>query len=221
MRKQQLLTTLSIGLQNRGLAPVPGSCPGAASVHFKRLNGLVLLFGVELSRHYEDRYTGAFYLSKSFHWGYVLPGFPSEAYRRIGHFLFVEERKKFLEEEFQLPGVVDAWWIGFSQRTCDLFLEAFDLAIPRFLSQPRLFERVSVCPEVQNHIGMINQVSALVPSLSKEPSDCTHQPTKRIKAIGLEWYWAAEIVLRNVEPELISEKYVELLAVDAWRNDKL
>jgi hypothetical protein len=190
-------------------------------VHFKRWEGLLLLFGLEFSCHYDERFTGSFYLSRSFHWGYMLRTFPREAFRRIGDFLTTNERGRLLAKEFQAPGVVDAWWINFSEKNCVSLIEAFDLTVERFLAQPDLLYKVQSCKELQDYMEMANATIRAAKTLTQLPSQCTNQPTKPKMNIGLNWYWAAELVLLTNKPALVSKDYVQLLAVDSWRLDHL
>jgi len=181
----------------------------------------VLLFGIEFSRLYRERFTGSFFLSKTFEWAYVVPGFPKQAYRRIGGLMNKAERMQLLDNEFQEAGVKDAWWIGFSEASHLAFMEAHDLTISRFLEQPKLFELVRRCKEVDHHFDMVEQSIYLAETLKHKPAECRNTPTTPRLGIPLEWFWGAEVVLRKCEPKLVSNKYVELLARDAYRFQSL
>jgi len=221
MSKRELLDSLTIALNKRAWTFLDAPVFGAAAVYFQKWNGLILLAGIEFSRVYKQRFTCSLYLSRSFHWAYILPGFPNEAFRRIGNFITYTERTAYFEVEFCAQGVIDAWWIGFNNSNRDLFLEALDIAKPRFLGQNCLAEQVLGCVELQRHVEMCDRVRQSVFTISNMPVVITHQPARLRQEIDLKWYWAAEVVLREYEPKLVSRKYVELLAVDAWRHQNL
>jgi hypothetical protein len=221
MKKKAVISRVAEGLRQRGYNFVPGRGAGAASVHFKKWNDLLLLFGLQFSRHYDERFTGSFYLSLSFDWGFMLRGFPREAYQRVGGFLLPEERARLLTAEFQAEKVIDAWWIGFSELSVDRFLEAHDCTCPRFLSQPQLAENVRSCAALKEHVEMIHEVIELSVSLNQKPLECEIAPEISKMKIDIEWYWAAEVILRRFRGDPVLRDLVNLLALDSWRYKNL
>lgn len=217
LSRKALIEKAEKGLQPLGYKPLAGPTTGCAALFWKRVEDLNLTLGFEFSTRYKDRFTASWYLAQSFHWGYMLPGFPTEAYRRVGATLPQSMRAELLESEFAKVGAVDAWWIGFNSRSMEAFLEAVRLDEPRFLAQPGLLERIHNCPEMQEHVGLVSRTKTLAKELTIAPRGMRHQSRSYFPAVPPPYYWAAETVLTEVLPKLVSPKYVELVAIDTWR----
>jgi hypothetical protein len=215
--KKRLARAVTSGIDALGFQALEGPGGGAAALFYKRCGDLILLLGLELSRLYDERFTASFYLSFSFEWAYMLPGYPRNAYRRIGGFLTAEERARLLDQEFLGPGVVDAWWIGFQAESISHFVEAVRLTEPRFMAQPGLEGEIRSCEEEQKHMNKIRRVISMAQTLRNPPPTLHHQPKRRWEKVSPSHYWAAEMVLAEEEPQLISSQYVQLLAVDSFR----
>ena len=105
----------------------------------KRLTSWFCLLVWSFLADYSDRFSGSFYLSKTYDWAYIVRGFPMEGFQRVGHFLSADERVELLDSEFCIPGVVDAWWIGYSNKSILRFASAVATGEPRFLGQDGAF----------------------------------------------------------------------------------
>jgi len=219
--KRQVIRKIEESVGALGYERVPGPISGAAAVFYKVHGDLVLTFGLQFSTRYEDRFTGSFYLSRSFEWGYVPDGFPHEAYQRIGRFLTKEERILLLPSFFSQPGVVDAWWIGFDVATVTSFIEAIRLTEPRFLRQPGLIDAVSRCEAISRHVSLLHATAAMARGLKERPPGLRHQPQRYSTVTEPQWYWAAELVLQQQRPSSAEPGFVRLVALDAWRVDTL
>ena len=218
--RRQLLRSLLKRLQEQGYQSVPGPMSGAAAAFYKPVDQLFLTLGIQFSTRYTDRFTGAFYLSRSFEWAYVPEGFPEEAYQRIGRFLTPEERARLLTPFFAQAGVVDAWWVGFEESTVTAFIEAVKVTEPRFLRQSGLREAVLACDSLRRHRDLLEEVSQTARTLTGPPPELVHQPGSYVKAAGPQWYWAAEVVLRH-RAQKVNRGSVGMVALDAWRVDQL
>ncbi len=218
MTKKQLIRSLSDALIARNYTVVVGSTPGAAAVHMKIWNGLRLLVSLEFSHHRKDWFSGSLFLSKTTCFAYLLPGFPAQAYRRIGEFLTRSERHDLLDKEFHHTGIVDAWWVGFTDATCKSFITSHDLAVPRFLSQPQLIDQINGCKELTKHMDMVEETIRYAKRPTERRESLEFQPSKPKLRIAAPWFHGAELAIRHREPRLISTDYVELLAIDAWRS---
>ena len=216
LSRRRLVEAVALGVGSLGYGRVAGPVSGALAVFYKRVDQLILTLGLEASAHYEARFTGSFYLSRSFEWAYVVRGFPTAAYRRIGHFLTADERAEMLEPEFCEVGVVDAWWTGFTPERVSVFVRAVELAEPRFRAQSGLREAVLECEGLRRHRQMLDEVVHLVETGSA-PEGGIFQPKQFPKDVPRDWFYGAELVLRRHRPESVNPKYVSLLALDAWR----
>jgi hypothetical protein len=218
LSKRQLVSTLERDLRGLGYEPVPGPLPsGASGLLYKRLGELVLTLGIEISELHEQRFTGSFYLSRTFTWALVFRDFPPEAYARVGSFLLERERNQLLTEEFCEPGVEDAWWIGFTEDAARSFTEAIRNAEPRFVSQEGLREAVLSSEGPERQARLVDR--ALVESArhDRRPQSLEHQPKRYPKKVPEKWFWASELAL-SASGAIPNEKTVVRLAVDAWRT---
>src|SRR5215472_10548696 len=219
--KSRFIKEISAYMAALHYGPVPGPLKTCAALFYKKIDDLVLTVGLEFSTRYKERFTASFYLSKSFHWGYMLPGFPKRAFERFGKFLEAPERKHLLDPFFAQPGVVDAWWIGFTSGSVESFLEALRLTESRFVEQPGLSDEVRNCEELKKHLVMVGEVVSGRRALKGPPPNLVHQPSRYAPPIPREYYWAAELVLAKHEPGLASVSFTDLLAVDSWRIENL
>lgn len=220
LSRSELLAGILKSLLGQGYVQTPGPNPGAALVMHKHIDQLVLSLGVEFSRHYSDRFSGSFYLSRSYDWAYIVRGFPLEGYQRVGHFLSADERVELLDSEFCVPGVVDAWWIGFSDRSILRFVIAVETSEPRFLGQNGLFDRIVSCDGLLAHEELLREVISCVEPEQASSGD-SRQRQQITSKIPLAWFKAAESVLCRRRPDAVTKKYIDLVAVGAWRIHQL
>lgn len=217
LSRRKLTETLSARLGGLDYDRVLGPTSGAAAVYYKRIDDLFLTLGLEFSTRYDDRFSGSFYLSQSLEWAYIVRGFPRGAYQRIGHFLDAAERRRFLDPIFTEPGVVDAWWIGFTEGAAAAFVEAVQLAEPRFLGQKGLQDAVRQCEGLKCHREILQEVARTAARLTSPPDGLDAQPKRYPQKVGREWFWAAEVVIGSRRPDVLRLNYVTLVALDAWR----
>jgi len=215
--KKTLLREVDKGLTELNYKLTPVLTGSFASLHFKKVEEFVLTLALEFSKYYEDRFTASFYLSYSFELPFYPPGLLRElAYRRVGEFLTLEERRKLLDQEFCREGVVDAWWIKFTQESIFSFLETTQLCEARFLGQKKLFNAIRECSELHAMRELLGEIKNTASYLKTLPSGLMYQPKKYVREVSTEWYWAAEIVMKNKGGYMAADR-VTRLAVDAWR----
>ncbi|HYD41358.1 MAG TPA: hypothetical protein VEB43_11065 [Anaeromyxobacter sp.] len=214
MSKAHLLQVLARELRAAGYRPVPGS----KTIVYKREDPLILTLGIEFSNRYKNRFSGSFYLGPTFEWGYMLRDLPRATYQRVGCFLTAEERHRLLDSAFTREGVVDAWWIGFTPNAVHSFVETVRTTEARFLAQPGLTPAIEASELMRAHVDIVRRtLEAATRQVEDPPSGLQHQPKHKMRDVSPEYYRAAELVLRQAEPSLISPDYVSLIAIDAWR----
>jgi hypothetical protein len=218
--RKALLRAITKGLENLDYHETPVLTISGVFFFYKRVKDLLLTLEVQFSVHYQDRFTASFYLAPTFeHPGY-LPKSPAWelAYKRIGHFLTPQERLLLLDPKECEPGIIDAWWIGYTPESVATFLEAVRLCEPRFLGQTGVFNAVHNSPEARAWLDMLRQVRELTDRLTTFPVSLRHQPKRYAKEIPPQWYWAAELSLsQRFEAKNISSTAVRRVAADAWR----
>ncbi|HEX7829390.1 MAG TPA: hypothetical protein VF787_07020 [Thermoanaerobaculia bacterium] len=166
---------------------------------------LVLSLGIESSSRYKGRFTGSFYLSRSFTWAYLPSWFPRDAYGRVGHFLRPDERELLLPSEFRRPGVVDAWWWA-EEDDINKFAQAVRLGGPRFVETPGLVEKISSNEGIQRHVALLDAVADRAGAAVVAPD------------VPTNWLDAARDVLSKSVGPSPKATLVQLIATDAWRR---
>jgi hypothetical protein len=68
---------------------------------------------------------------------------------------------------------------------------------------------------------MIHEVIELSVSLNQKPLECEIAPEISKMKIDIEWYWAAEVILRRFRGDPVLRDLVNLLALDSWRYKNL
>lgn len=214
--RRKLTARLTEELEKLGYARRPGPSGGEVCF-YKCLGRVVLTMGLEFSRHYEDRFTASYFLGPTFEWAYMLPGYSARAYRRIGKLLSAEERERLLPPFFSQAGVVDAWWVGFTEASACSFIETVRLTEPRFCDDPGLIDEALANEKMRLHVAMLRAIVELVSRGSPTASEFEYQPRRFPSGVPQPYFGAAEVVLRKAKPNMVSAQYVTLLALDAWR----
>src|SRR5262245_39039477 len=101
--RRRVLAEIDRGLAEGGFQGVPGPAAPAGALFYKRVDDLVLTFGLEFHTIRPEAYTGSFYLSRTFTWSTTFAGLPKAAFQRVGPFLPSEERAGLLADEFAKP----------------------------------------------------------------------------------------------------------------------
>jgi hypothetical protein len=207
MTKSEFVRDISRGVIRFGFCRSPATAKGTIATFVAPVGDtLVLSLGVESSARYKERFTGSYYLSRSFIWGYVLPGFPKDAYIRVGHLLSSEERAHFLDSQWNAAGVIDAWWSGYSPTSVARFLSAISATMPRITENLKLRKEVEACASLTQHVDIVRHVGQsldeAVPLEGKKPPS--------------QFLFAARAAINALSAPYRSRAYVELVARDAW-----
>jgi|UniRef100_UPI003784E097 hypothetical protein len=211
MTKKKLSDLLEVGADKQGYRPVAGKTYGAFLHLYKRTtSGLVLNLGIQSSKYFDQSFTGAFYLSPTFTWGYMPPGFPHVAYARIGSFLDSGERCQWLPPEFAKPDIVDAWWTPYSEDNALRFCQALAVAEDRFLQQPGLAEAVLNAAAIKNHMALLRETVEFARTQLRVES------AKDIPLSTLEE--SAILALQKLDPQRANKNVSSFLALDAFRS---
>jgi hypothetical protein len=169
-------------------------------------SGLVLTLGLESSVRYKERFTGSYYLSRSFIWGYIVPAFPQQAFVRVGHLLTPEERGRLLVPRSAAPGVKDAWWLDYSSASVASFLSAVSTTLPRIRGDATLRRHVEECAALAQHMAVVQRAERLVdrtvPLEGKKPPS--------------QFLFAARASVHDANAPHRTDAYLRLVAKDAW-----
>jgi len=214
--RRKVLRTIGDALRAIGYRDVPGPLPCGALL-YRREGDLVVTFGVEHSPILPETYTGAFYLSRTFTWSVMHPGFPRAAFERIGPLLPTEERASLLAPEYARPGIVEAFWQGFRLSSATHLGRAAQLAEPRFLARAGLADAVRACASLAEHEALVKAIAADARGLAEAPEGLVSQPRKPPFDVPPRYLWAAERVASALRPVSPRAPDVAALAIDAFR----
>jgi hypothetical protein len=146
INKKNIISNYKDILEQRGFTFLDDNFTIANGLFYKKISSdLILLLGFTIS-NYSNGYTADFYLSKVFEFGYMLKGFPRNAYERISFFLTDDERKVLLRDsEWILDGIKDAWWNSLDNDSINSFMGVLEISEKRFYEQEGLTDlRVSL-----------------------------------------------------------------------------
>jgi hypothetical protein len=222
LKKNKLLEMTRGKMLALGYTEFKDSLMGTEGLFIKPLsNGFLLTLGLEMSRLYDSRFTASYYLSKTTRWGATWGDIPDECYRRIGRFLTMQERKLYLDEEYNKEGVIDAWWNANQDGAFENFFRVLEITEPRFLEQENLLSKIQNSSEVRELVSYSSEVIALVVD-GKIPVQYDYKfiPDAPLDDVPIEWFKAAEITLSK-EGRILNSNNVKKLGSDAWRQYKL
>ncbi|MFT3824225.1 MAG: hypothetical protein QM731_09905 [Chitinophagaceae bacterium] len=218
LTKMKLLAIVRDGIRKQGYVEVKDSLTGSQGLFIKQLEGgLYLSLGLTLSNLFNSVFTGTYYLSKTTRWGAIWGDIPRESYRRIGNFLFPDERRKLLEKEYWGEEIVDAWWNVEWEPAIDCFIEAIRITEKRFLDQDGLITAISGSKEINVMKKYAQSVTEIIKSKKENDRVYDFIPDRGIDDIPVDWFNAAEMTLIE-ENGVLNKNTVKLLAADAWRQ---
>jgi hypothetical protein len=217
--RRKVLAEIDRGLAEGGYQIVPGPAPCGA-LYYRRLDDLVLTFGLEFHTIRPEAFTGSFYLSRSFTWSTSFVGFPKAAFQRVGPFLPTEERAGLLADEFAKPGIVEAWWLGFRRTSAQALPKGVLRAEARFLAQPDLAASVRASEGLAAHVELLQAIIPRARALAaseEAPEGLLAQPKRPPIDIPPRYNWAAELTLAELRPDACNPRDVPFFATDAFR----
>ena len=95
LNKKRLLNVVGDKLIHLGYAKFEDGFFGSDGLFIKSLSeGFYLTLGLIISRNFGSRFTGSYYLAKCVSWDAVWGDIPPNSYRRIGHFITDEKKKR-------------------------------------------------------------------------------------------------------------------------------
>jgi hypothetical protein len=221
LTKDNLIKKSANDLAELGYSYIKDSVTGADGLFGKVIEEeYFLTFGLTISRYYDSRFTGAFYLSKTTRWGSLWGDIPKESYQRIGQYLQKKEREAYLEKEYSKEGVVDAWWDSIDNGSFNSFFEVVKITEKRFLNQDNLFLKIERSREIHELVEQSSAVTKIIKQGDNYESEHKFIPKRKVDDIPIEWFKAAEITLQR-EKGILNVNTVMQLGADAWRQNLL
>ena len=202
----------------RGFTEFKDSICGTSGLFVKQVdNGLYLSLGLNIHRFYDSMFTCDLYLSRTTRiyscWGDI----PSACCTRLGQLLNSDELLKFSSDN---ECVRDLWWDASNGNEISFF-EVLDIAIARHIANDLLIASLQKSEDLTKLCKQASSVIEMIRCGSLDSQYSYHFiPDREIDGIPMEWFCAAEIVLRK---DIINEtKYlsnlVKQLAADAYRQ---
>jgi hypothetical protein len=221
LTKANLIRITKKKLSELGYIELQDTLTGSNGLFGKQIEkDFFLTLGLEISRYYHSMFTASFYLSKTTRWGSVWGDIPQECYERVGHFLTPEERKKYLSEEFQKEGILDAWCDAANEKEVANFIEVVRVSEERFVRQKDLPKKIESSREIKELLECAAMVIDKATINNVNGRSYQFLPTRAIDDIPMNWFRAAEEVLSQ-RKAILNANTVKLLAADAWRQKKI
>lgn len=202
----------------RGFTEFKDSICGTSGLFVKQVdNGLYLSLGLNIHRFYDSMFTCDLYLSRTTRiyscWGDI----PSACCTRLGQLLNSDELLKFSSDN---ECVRDLWWDASNGNEISFF-EVLDIAIARHIANDLLIASLQKSEDLTKLCKQASSVIEMIRCGSLDSQYSYHFiPDREIDGIPMEWFCAAEIVLRK--DKIIETKYlsnlVKQLAADAYRQ---
>lgn len=219
LTKSVLIKLVKHDLEERGYLELKDSLTGAQGLFGKVIrSNFFLTLGLTISNYYEERFTATYYLSKTTRWGSIWGDIPRESYQRIGHFLTSNERPFYLDKEYCVDNVRDAWW-HIDDESVRKFMAAVELTEERLLNEGQIFYDIENSREVKILAEDAEHVMRLIHQMPKG-SVFKYVPKNIVDGIPPVWFEAAELVL-HARGEILNMNRVKLLAADSWRQHQL
>lgn len=220
LTKNKLIYLVKDELEKLGFIYITDSLTGAQGLFAKNVKGkYYITLGLEISRYYDSMFSASYYLSKTTRWSSVWGDIPRDSFERVGVLLQRNERNKFLSDEFNREGVVDAWWDIEEPTSIPNFIETIKISEVRFQDNKELINSIDESSEIAELLELAQKTKDAV----KNKKICCileFQPNKIIDEIPFIWFEAAESVIRD-NNGILNKNTVKLLAADAWRQVKL
>ena len=217
LTKNKLIYLVKDELEKLGYTYITDSLTGAQGLFAKNVKGIYYItLGLEISKYYDSMFSASYYLSKTTRWSSVWGDIPRDSFERVGVLLHRNERNKFLSDEYNREGVVDAWWNIEEPRSIPNFIETIKISGVRFQDNIMLIKSIDESSEIAELFELAQKTKDAV---KNKQICCTleYQPNKIIDEIPVIWFEAAESVLRN-NKGILNKNTVKLLAADAWRQ---
>jgi len=216
--KKKLIIITKAGIENLGYKEIQDTITVAQGLYIKLIeNGLYLSIGLTISRYHDSMFTASFYLSKTTNWATYGGDIPKQSYQRVGHLLTKEERNILLDEKYTKDGINDAWWNAQNQKEVNNFIKTLNITEKRFLNQANLMIDIQNSKDVNELGKLAKMVIHKVDHDNIDKFNYQFIPKKPIDNIPIEWFKAAEIVIKS-ENAVLNINTVKLLAADAYRQ---
>ena len=160
----------------------------------KTSNEMYLSLGINIHRYYDCSFTIDMYYSKTTHLGATWGDIPKACYFRLSSLLNEEERKKL-----SLPiSPYDIWWNSLSEDSLLSLIKAISLSEKKIQEDKILIRDINLSSTVSRLLETSRIIKDKVQK-KKLRSFSSYQfiPIRRNDDVPLEWFMAAEEVLKN------------------------
>ncbi|MNL27010.1 hypothetical protein D3C87_1485740 [compost metagenome] len=142
-------------------------------------------------------------------WGDI----PDESYIRPGYLLSEIERKHYFNTENR--NLYDYRWSGFDNLSISHFVEIIKLTEVRLLNDNYLKNRIEDSIDVTKLSNYSSEVKKTVVKITSLNSSYSFIPDKETDRIPMEWFKAAEYILKK-HKGILNNNTVKSLAADAF-----
>lgn len=182
----------------------------------KVFSDLFLTLGINISRYYDNSFTGDFYLSKTTRIGSVWGDIPEKSYQRVGSLLTEDELKNYMVDGTIIK---DIWWNNLITASVDDFIFRVKQCEHRICNDVVLREQIEKSIEVNK---LHEYALKVIENVDTIPNRCNYLfiPSKEIDDIPMKWFMAAEEVLSSSN-SIVNKNTVKDLASDSFIQFKL
>ncbi|RDB03515.1 hypothetical protein [Runella aurantiaca] len=217
LSKSTLMKIVRGNLLKMNYVEFKDSIMGSSGLFIKKINtGYFLTLGMIVSRYYEEKFTCAYYLSKSTRWSAIWGDIPPKSYERPSYLLTNEELQIYPKDIAGNKLKKDIWWNPNNNDEMESFYKILKLTEERFINQPELIAQIEDSKEITEFLLLSNKVIEKIKS-DKIDHDFKFLPIKSLDDIPIVWFKAAEIVLSESNLS-INKHMVKTLAADSFRK---
>ena len=171
--------------------------------------GWFLSLGLTIHRFYDDQFTVDLFLARYVAMNYLSFDIPKDSSKRIGELLSEKERLDYFGDS-----IIDHWWSLYNDSPEESIVELVKLVEPRLSNDKDLMDRIMKSREAQQTYDDVQEVTRAFVSgcYSHNPDYCPFNPKNDIP---IDWFWAAETIMRNQGRH---PSWVQKVAEQAYRQ---
>lgn len=175
-------------------------------------DNIFLTLSPVIDRFYDSMFTCSYYLSPVILVGATWGDIPKDSYERPGFILSDDEFVRFSKDGNLIAR--DIWFDAFNEKDVNSFIEIVKLTCRRFSSNHDLRNRINKSQDVK-FLANLSQETLEMAMKNEFCDTLEFQPGKVLRGVPLEWFKAAETVIRK-ENYHLNKNTVRDFAFDAY-----
>ena len=215
LTKKKLISIVKPRLEKLGFKHFPDSNSLFQGTFVMKVDeNMFLTLSLTIDRYYDSKFTGTYYLSPTTNAGTTWGDIPKDSSKRPGYILTDDEFVKYSKTGNLIAR--DIWFDGYDDSELNMFEEIIALTYKRFSCDCELRNRIYQSKDVQ-FLSKIAQETIETVKMSEFADNLEFIPEKDLHGVSIEWFKAAETVIRKEEYYLNKNTVIDL-AFDAYRQ---